>query len=415
MPETFIPSGTTDVADLVKWAVAEGKPLALHGHRSKAGLGRPAHADNRVAEYALDISRLSGILDYEPAELVLTLRPGTLVSDVEKLLSARNQMLAFEPPDYGPLWGGAAARGTIGGAIGCNLAGPRRFKAGALRDHLLGFVAVSGRGEIFKAGAKVVKNVTGYDLPKLVCGAYGTLAALTEVTLKVLPAPEKTRTVLVFGLDDAKAIQALAAAAMSPHEVAGLAHLPADVAAQSGVGYVARAGAGVTAIRIEGTDISVKARCAALRDLLGSFGALEELHSMNSAWLWREIRDATAFVLPQDHVLWRISTAPMGGPAVTAAIAQAQPDARYFYDWAGGLIWLALPPADDAHAALVRGVLQPQGGHATLFRAEAAVRAAVPVFHPQPEALAALSRRVKESFDPMNILNPGRIAPSAGV
>lgn len=406
MPETFIPAGTTDVADLIKWAAAEGKPLGLHGHRSKAGLGRPAQT-----EYALDIGRLSGILDYEPAELILTLRPGTLVSDVEKLLGASNQMLAFEPPDYGPLWGGPAARGTIGGAIGCNLAGPRRFKAGALRDHLLGFTGVSGRGEIFKAGAKVVKNVTGYDLPKLVCGAYGTLVALTEVTVKVLPAPEKTRTVLVFGLDDARAIWALSAAATSPHEVAGLAHLPAGIAAQSGVAYVAGAKAAVTAIRVEGTDVSVKARCEALRELLGQFGApLEELHSMNSAWLWREIRDVAAFVLPQDRVLWRLSVAPTNGPAATTAIAQAQPDAQFFYDWAGGLVWLTLPPAEDAHAALVRGaVAEHGGGHATLFRADVATRAAVPVFQPQPEALAALSRRVKESFDPMNILNPGRM------
>jgi glycolate oxidase FAD binding subunit len=408
MPETFIPSGTTDVADLIKWAAAEGKPLSLHGHRSKAGLGRPAQT-----EYALDISRLSGILDYEAAELVLTLRPGTLVSDVEKLLAASHQMLAFEPPDYGPLWGGPAARGTIGGAIGCNLAGPRRFKAGAVRDHLLGFAGVSGRGEIFKSGAKVVKNVTGYDLPKLVCGAHGTLVALTEVTLKVLPAPEKTRTVLIFGLDDAQAIQALSTAATSPHEVAGLAHLPTGIAAQSGIAYVARAGTSVTAIRIEGTDVSVKARCEALRDLLGNLGgALEELHSMNSAWLWREIRDVAAFVLPQDRLLWRISVAPMSGPAVTAAIAQAEPEARFFYDWAGGLVWLTLPTAEDAHAALVRGAVAAHGGgHATLFRADLATRAAVPVFQPQPQALAALSRRVKDSFDPIGILNPGRMAP----
>lgn len=407
MPETFIPAGTTDVAELIKWAAAEGKPLSLHGHRSKAGLGRPAQT-----EYALDIGRLSGILDYEAAELVLTLRPGTLVSDVEKLLGASHQMLAFEPPDYGPLWGGPASRGTIGGAIGCNLAGPRRFKAGAIRDHLLGFAGVSGRGEIFKAGAKVVKNVTGYDLPKLVCGAYGTLVALTEVTLKVLPAPEKTRTVLIFGLDDTTAIQALSAAATSPHEVAGLAHLPAGIAAHSGVGYVARAGVAITAIRIEGTDVSVRARCEALRDLLGGYGALEELHSMNSAWLWREIRDVAAFALPQDLVLWRLSVPPMSGPSVTAAIAAAEPEAQFFYDWAGGLVWLTLPPAQDAHAALVRNAVAVHGGgHATLFRADLATRAAVPVFQPQPEALAALSRRVKDSFDPMGILNPGRMAP----
>lgn len=405
MPETFIPAGTTDVVDTIRWAVAESKPLDLHGHRSKAGLGRPSQS-----AYALDLGRLQGVLDYEPAELTLTARPGTQISDIEKLLAAGNQMLAFEPPDFGPLWGGPAGRGTLGGAIGCNLAGPRRFKAGATRDHLLGFTAVSGRGEIFKAGGKVVKNVTGYDLPKLVCGSYGTLMALTEVTVKVLPAPEKTRTVLVFGLDDAKAVQALAEAAKSPHEVAGLAHLPAAVAAQSGVGYVAQAGQAVTAIRVEGTDISVKARCEALRDLLRSFGVIEELHSMNSTWLWREIRDVAVFALPQDRILWRLSVPPMAGPAVVADIVAAVPEAMHFHDWAGGLVWLSLPPAADAHAALVRGaVARHGGGHATLFRADAAVRAAVPVLQPQPAALAALSARVKHSFDPAGILNPGRM------
>jgi glycolate oxidase FAD binding subunit len=410
MPETFIPAGTTDVVDAIRWAAAEGRPLELQGHRSKVGLGRPAQYDNRGMDYALDLSRLSGILDYEPAELVLTLRPGSLVSDVEKLLAARGQMLAFEPPDLGPLWGGPPGRGTIGGAIGCNLAGPRRFKAGSLRDHLLGFIGVSGRGELFKAGAKVVKNVTGYDLPKLVCGSYGTLAALTEVTLKVLPAPEKTRTVLVLGLDDAKAAQAMAAAAGSPHEVSGLAHLPANIAAQSGVGYVAQAGRSVTAFRIEGTDISVKARCEALRDLLQPFGSLEELHSMNTAWLWREIRDVTCFALPQERVLWRLSLAPLDGAKATAAIAAVVPEAQFFYDWAGGLVWLLLPPAIDGHAAVVRDAVAQLGGHATLIRAEAAVRATQAVFQPQPDALAGLNRRVKESFDPQNILNPGRMA-----
>ncbi len=409
MPETFIPAGTTDVVDAIRWAAAEGKPLELHGHRSKSQLGRPVQT-----AYALDMSRLHGVLEYEPAELTLTLRPGTLVSDVEKLLAASNQMLAFEPPDLGPLWGAPAQRGTMGGAIGCNLAGPRRFKAGAMRDHLLGFTAVSGRGEIFRAGGKVVKNVTGYDLPKLVCGAYGTLAVLTEATVKVLPAPEKTRTVLVFGLDDARAAQAMAAAAQSPHEVSGLAHLPEAIAAQSGVAYLAKSGMSVTAIRIEGTDVSVKARCEAIRALLKDYGALEELHSMNSAWLWREIRDATCFALPQDRPLWRISVAPMAGHRVTAAIAAEAAEAQFFYDWAGGLVWLTLPPREDAGALLVRrAVAAAGGGHATLIRATNAIRAAVPVFQPQPEALAALSRRVKESFDPMNILNPGRMAVGA--
>src|SRR5690606_26175839 len=302
-------------------------------------------------------------------------------------------------------------RGTMGGAVSCNLAGPRRFKAGAARDHLLGFTAVSGRGEIFRAGGEVVKNVTGYDLPKRVCGAYGTLAALTEITVKVLPAPEKTRTVLVFGLSDESAAQALSAAAQSPYEVSGLAHLPAPVAAQSGVAYVAKSGMSVTAIRIEGTDVSVKARCEAIRDLLKTYGALEELHSMNSAWLWREIRDAACFVLPQERPLWRLSVAPMAGPAVTGAIAAALPGAEFFYDWAGGLVWLTLDSREDAGAAVIReAVAACGGGHAMLIRAPAATRSAICGFQPQPDALAALWGRLKDSLSPTNILNPGRMA-----
>ncbi len=406
MTDTFIPTTAQETLDAIGWAVAEAKPLRLFGHNSKARLGRPVQT-----AYNLDLSRLQGVVEYEPAELVLTARPGTPMADIEALVAGQGQMLAFEPPDFGPLWGGAANRGTLGGAIGANLAGPRRFKAGAMRDHLLGFSCVTGRAEIIKAGAKVVKNVTGYDLPKLVCGAYGTLAALTEVSIKVLPAPEKTRTILIYGLSDEAAIKAMAEAAASPHEVSGLAHLPQTVAARSGVRHVGDANAAVTLIRLEGTDISVKARCTALREQLGRHGALEELHSLNSAWAWREIRDVSLLVQPLDRQLWRISLPPMQGAAYLAAIRAALPMAEALYDWAGGLLWLALPAVEHAHADLLRGALAACGGHATLFRAPDSVRAAIPVFQPQPEALAALSRRVKQSFDSGNILNPGRMEP----
>lgn len=406
MTETFVPNDAAGVREAIAWAAAESKPLELTGRGSKRRLGRPVQA-----AYTLDLSKLSGIVEYEPAELVLTCRPATLIEDIEKLLAARRQMLAFEPPDWGPLWGGPAGRGTIGGAIGANLGGPRRIKSGAMRDHLLGFTAVTGRGEIVKAGAKVVKNVTGYDLPKLVCGAFGTLAAVTELSVKVLPAPEKTRTLLLYGLDDAAAARAMADAANSPHEVSGLAHLPQGIAARSGVGYIAEPKQAVTLVRVEGTDISTKARMDCLRALLGGRAKLEELHSLNSSWAWRELRDAALLALPMTRALWRISVAPLSGPALVAAIRVERPEAEAFYDWAGGLVWLALPPEADAGAAVVRdAVAATGGGHATLIRAEDAVRAAVPVFQPQPPALAALSRRVKESFDPMNILNPGRMA-----
>jgi glycolate oxidase FAD binding subunit len=329
------------------------------------------------------------------------------LAEIEAALRENNQQLAFEPPDLAPLYGAAAGAGTIGGALSCNLAGPRRIKAGAARDHFLGVRAVRGRGEAFKAGGRVVKNVTGYDLPKLLAGSYGTLAALTEVTIKVLPAPEKTRTVLVYGRDDAGAVEAMTLALNSPHEASAAAHLPAAVAVRSSVDLVAGAGRSVTAVRVEGPGPSVEARCAALRELLR---ADEELHSRRSATLWREIRDVAPLLPDPAAVVWRLSVPPASPPLPLWERGQGV-RGEYFFDWGGGLVWLALPPADDAHAPAVRAAVARSGGHATLLRAPAAVRLSVPVFQPQPEPLAALSRRVKESFDPRRILNPGRLAP----
>jgi glycolate oxidase FAD binding subunit len=274
---------------------------------------------------------------------------------------------------------------------------------------VLGVHGVSGRGEAFKSGGRVVKNVTGYDLSKLMTGSYGTLAALTEIAIKVLPAPEKIRTVLVFGLDDEAAQRAMTAALNSSHEVSGAAHLPLAVAAQSGVSYVGGAGGAVTALRVEGFGPSVAARTEALRELLGSFGALEELHSANSALLWQEVRDVVPFQAG-DQPLWRISVTPGAGAAVVRDIADAQPGAVY-YDWGGGLIWYRLDgQIDDAGAAAIRAAVgRYGGGHATLVRASDEVRALVDVFEPQADGLAALSARVKDSFDPRRILNPGRM------
>jgi glycolate oxidase FAD binding subunit len=386
VPPVLQPATEAELAELVRWAAAEALPLELVAGGSKPGFGRPVQSAHR-----LDLGKLAGIRDYQPAELVLTAGAATLMAEIETALAAEHQMLAFEPGDWGPLYGRPAGAGTLGGALACNLAGPRRIKAGAARDHFLGFRAVSGRGEAFKAGGKVVKNVTGYDLCKLMAGSFGTLAALTEVTVKVLPAPEKTRTLLLFGLADPAALAALTTALGGPYEIAGAAHLPAGLADGLGIEHLAP-GQATTALRLEGPGPSVDERLAALRQALGGRGtAAGELHSRNSAAFWRSLRD----VKP-----------PASGAAVAAALDL--PGRAYFFDWGGGLIWLALPPAADAHAAQVRAAIAG-GGHATLVRAADAVRAAVPVFQPQPDALAALSRRVKEAFDPRGILNPGRM------
>ncbi|MBM3491181.1 MAG: glycolate oxidase subunit GlcE [Alphaproteobacteria bacterium] len=400
MAQGLRPRDEGELQAALAWALAEGQPLALRGQGSKLGFGRPV-----AAGQVLDLSGLAGIVVYEPEELVLTAGPGTPLSEIEGLLSQHRQQLAFEPADYGAISGGPAGRQTLGGVIACNISGPRRVKAGAARDHLLGFKAVSGRAEAFKSGGRVVKNVTGYDLSKLMAGSHGTLAALSEVTLKVLPAPEATATVLLLGQDDRAAIAALAQAAGSPHEVSGLAHLPAAAAARS----QAAQGRAMTAVRLEGPTPSVRHRADELVKLLARQGATLLLDAQASFGFWQEVRDVQS-LLPADRQLWRLSLAPGAGPAVVAELARRLPALDYYYDWAGGLVWLALPPTEDAWHPAVRGAVA-SAGHATLLRAEAGVRAAVPVFQPQPPALAALSQRVKASFDPKGLLNPGRMHP----
>lgn len=402
MERLFRPTDDRQVRDVVAWACAEEAPLEVAGAASKRGLGRPG---NLPAQLRLD--GLDGITEYEPAELALSARAGAGVADIAAALAARGQHLAFEPPDLGPLFGGPAGAATIGGTVACNLSGPRRFKAGAARDHLLGARAVNGRGEAFKTGGKVVKNVSGYDLCKLLAGSYGTLGVLTDVTLKVLPAPEKVRTVLLYGLGGGDGVALLGAVARSQLEASGLAHLPAAAAARSAVGRVSGAGLAVTAARVEGPEFSVLDRCARLRAMFAERGDTDELHRANSERFWGEVGGAAPLAEPRDRAVWRLSVEPSRAAAAAAASGGA-----HYFDWAGGLVWVALPESGDAGAAAVRAAVAGRG-HATLMRASGAVRARVPVFEPQPPALAALAARVKRQFDPRGVLNPGRMA--AGV
>ncbi|MEM7223725.1 MAG: glycolate oxidase subunit GlcE [Pseudomonadota bacterium] len=404
MADTWKAESEAQVVEAVAWAAAESQPLEVVGRASKRGLGRPVQA-----AHGLDLSGLSGITLYEPEELVLSARAGTPLAEIAQALEEKGQQLAFEPPDLGPLLGQPAGAGSAGGLVACNLAGPRRLKAGAARDHFLGLEAVSGRGESFKSGGRVVKNVTGYDLCKLLAGSYGTLAAMTQITLKVLPKAEKTRTVLLYGLDDRQAVAAMTRAVTSSHEVSGAAHLPAGVASELEIAYVGAVGGAVTALRVEGPAPSAEYRAAALRRELGDLAETEELHGHNSGRLWQAVGNVEPFVGWDEAVVWRLSVAPSQAPDVLARLG-ALKGLSHYCDWGGGLIWLALPSADDGHHQAVRAALGADGGHATLIRAPETVRAAVPVFQPQAPALAALSQRVKEAFDPHGVLNPGRMA-----
>jgi len=400
MTDTLKPRDAKEVEDIVRWALGEEKALEIVGQGSKRAIGRPSQTD-----LTLDMSGLTGVTLYEPAELVLSARAGTPLAEIEALLDENNQQLGFEPLDYGPLLRGEAGQGTIGGVIAANLSGPRRVKAGAARDHFLGVTAVTGRGDTIKSGGRVVKNVTGYDLCKLFAGSWGTLAAMTDITVKVLPKAETEASVLVQGLDDARACAAMATAMGSPVDVSGAAHLPDHVA--SWFDGLPKAEA-TTALRLEGHAPSVAHRKDTLAALMKPFGPVAILDEEPSRALWRSVRQVKPFTgaAARERPLWRISTAPARGHELLAAIT---PAAQMFYDWAGGLIWVAMPFAEEPDAAAVRGAVAEIGGHATLVRAPAALRAALDVFAPEPASLAALSKRVKESFDPKGVLNPGRM------
>ncbi len=394
--QEYFPDRPEDVAGFVEEALQSRTPLSIRGLGSKALLGRPV-----VAARVLDLSHLTGITFYEPEDLVLSARAGTPIAEIDDLLAARGQELAFEPMSLAALYGTGA--GTIGGAYMTNLSGPRRIKAGALRDFVLGVTAVSGRGELFKAGGRVVKNVTGYDLARGLAGSYGTLAVATEVTLKVLPRAEASTTLVLEGLEPARGVAALCEAMGLPVDVSGAAHMPPVAAGRLGFATA------VTVLRLEGIAPSVAARFERLAASLKPFGAPEKLEAAASEALWRAVRDVAPLAEPRDAVVWKVSVMPEAGPRVGEAVARVHP-CEALYDWSGGLVWLALAPCPGAGAKVIREAIASNGGgHATLFRAPTETRAEIPVLEPRAEALADLSRRLKAQFDPLGILEPGRM------
>lgn len=398
---TFTPTSEDEALAAVQWAISEEAPVEIRGHGSKAALGRPMQT-----AHTIDLSALSGVTLYEPEELVLSAKAGTPVADLERLLADHNQEFAFEPMDYGPLLGQAPGRGTLGGLFSANLSGPRRIKMGAARDHVLGIRAVTGRGDLIKSGGRVVKNVTGYDLSKGLTGSWGTLAVATELTFKVLPRSETELTIAILGLEEDQATAAMALAMGSSAEVSAAAHLPETVRRHVIDGAFS---APATVLRVDGFAPSVEARFEQLRALIGPGHTVERLEAETSRRLWREIRDVKPYADGTARPVWRVSMAPTEGHKLVAGLRlRAGVDA--YYDWQGGLIWMRLETDPEAEL-LRRGIETLGGGHATLVRADAGTRAAVPVFEPQAPALHALAKRLKEQFDPHGILNPGRMVP----
>ncbi|MFO1376915.1 MAG: glycolate oxidase subunit GlcE [Steroidobacteraceae bacterium] len=397
------PRSEAELVDAIVAAVAAGRRLEVVGRGALGAFGRPVDAPCR-----LDVSGLTGIVSFEPGELVVTVRAGTPLDELEALLAGHAQCLAFEPPDLGPLLGAPAGGVTVGGIVATGISGPRRFKAGAVRDHVLGARAVSGRGELFVCGGKVVKNVTGYDLPKLLVGSLGTLAVLSEVTLKVVPAPVETRSLLLAGLSPDVAVGVMTRGLHTAAAVSGACHLPGDVSRPPlEVASGLAAGASLTALRVEGSPVSVNARLTMLRQLLPGAGQ-EVLERDASMRFWRAVADVAPFA-GTDRIVWRLSVPPARGGGVLRRLLAGLRGARGYLDWAGGLVWLELADDGNARTEDVRGIVAENGGHATLVRAPPALRRELAVFQPPGPVERRIVDGLKRQFDPQGVLNAGRM------
>lgn len=408
-PAILTPANEAELGDILASACADRRPVEVVGGGSKTGIGRPQRLAQKIST-----AQLAGVVDYDPAELVLTVRAGEPLAAIEALLAQSNQMLAFEPFDFGPIFGHAAGASTIGGVVAAGIAGSRRLSAGNVRDHVLGFTAVSGAGQSFKAGGRVVKNVTGYDVSKLMTGSWGRLAVMTQMTLKVMPRPRTTLTLALRGLSLAEGASALARALRSQADPAAAAFTPGSETPESKTPESKTPGSeGLTVIRLEGSGPSIEARARLLGDLLADAGAVDRLDQGEAQRLWASVRDGSwlgqgASEGGSDDVLWRISAPLSAGGGVAEALAVL--GGRSLLDWGGALVW-ALAPAGAT--SQIRSIAESAGGHAMMVRAPSAVRKLTPALHPETPGVTALSARVKAALDPHAILDPQRFREAA--
>ena len=392
--QVFRPQSEAEAAEFVARARADRRKLDVVGNDTRNGLARPPAGDADIST-----AGLAGIVFYEPTEMVIRAGAGTPLSQVEARIAQSGQMLPFEPPDPRPLYG-TSGEPTIGGLIASGFSGPRRISAGALRDSLIGLRFINGRGEAIESGGRVMKNVTGLDLVKIHAGAHGTLGLITQATFKLLPRPEAEATIIIRHVDAPTAVTALTRALGSPFGVSGAAYLSAGMGRE-----FPRA-----VIRIEGFAESVAYRRDKLIGLLAEFGAKHAVEGTDSQRMWKSVRDLDYLVSPRERAIWRLSVAPSLGPQVLMNLRSRA--LGHMFDWGGGLVWIAAAPTPEDCAA-VRSAIVAVGGHATLIRAPAALRAQVAVFEPQKPGIAALTKKLRGAFDPDHLFNVGRMEAEA--
>lgn len=389
LPRRLTPNHVGDVAEIVREANTSRQRGEIVGGGTKRSLGGPVDAD-----FQLDLSAISGVETYEPEELVMKVRAGTPVSHIRQVLAEKNQHLSFEPPHYAALFGTSTAEDTIGGIVACNLSGPRRILTGSVRDAVLGIEAVNGRGETFKGGGQTVKNVTGYDIPRLLTGSFGVLAVITSITLKLHPAPAREVTLMLTGLSDTAAIQVLSGALRMPLDISAAVHLSGRLSPT------------ITAVRLEGFSESTAARGRELGKYLEKIGAVTSLEGDESATFWRRQRDLSDFASDPGACVWRLLLPVTQAARVVGAIR-----GEVLYDWGGSQVFIKTSvDAAQSQGTILRTLAGEAVGSACLFKAPAALRLDLGTFHPRPRAYQELAERIRTSFDPNNVLNPGKLA-----
>lgn len=407
--ESTHPTNIEDLQATIRSAAENKNQLRILGMDSKRSWASAwgVHGSDINDFCSLDMSGFRGIDLYEPEELVLRAGAGTPIAEIQARLEEQGQEFVFEPPDIAPLYGGASGGGTLGGVVACNLSGSRRVSKGAARDSVLGIEAVSGRGELFRSGGRVMKNVTGYDLPKLLTGSQGTLAAMTRITLKVLPACETSVTLIFSDLAPKAALATMTAALSSPYDVSAAAFVPIAVAVHAPENC--NSSRSVTALRLEGARESLMPRVETLRELLAEHGVSSMLQDGDSRSFWSFINNATFFAAPErrENMLWRLFLPPNRAHHVDE-LAQALGDMPYVLDWGGGLAWLGMPHRKEGLRSLCQRVADFAGAHngfGILIRAPREFHGVFGGFASLGAAETALMKQVRAAFDPNSILS----------
>jgi len=398
--DTFKPSSREEIAEIIKNCYKKSIPLEINGKKSKNKIGR-----NFQSEKTLDLSGYSGIIEYKPEELYIKVKAGTPLKEILEALDKNNQQLAFEPIDFGFLFEGKSNGGTIGGVIACNFAGPRRFKVGSARDHVLGFQGINGKGEIIKSGGTVVKNVTGYDLCKLVSGSYGTLTVLTELSIKVLPKSESSKTLIINNPHLKKAMEYLGTALSSSTDPSGGVFYPERFENNFVFNDLTHKGA-LTAIRIEGPTNSVDQRISRLvKELSLLENEYSVLDNFQTDLFWSKTRNLEVFSNLKNNLLRVI--VPV---SETLNVIQKlkKYEINYFLDWGGNLIWLELETISLKILREIKEITQEHSGYFTIIKLEDDLKASADIFTIDPIKYK-ISEKIKKSFDPKRIFNPGKM------